>query len=86
MMALLALMPSWGKWVAVALGGVLLVTVPFLYGRSVGRSQLQAEAAKIAFDRIAEMEKNDAAFKNKPAYDRCVIFMRDSGLPSDECN
>ena len=86
MTALLAFLPPWGKWAGVALLGVLLVTVPFLYGRHIGRAQSEANAAKIALDRINEMDRNDAKFRNLPAHDRCVIFMRDSGLPSSECD
>lgn len=84
--ALLAMLPNWGKYVGAALLGAVLIFGPYLYGKHVGKTETQAEAARIAFDRIAEMEKNDAAFKNKPAHDRCLIFMRDSGLPSDECD
>jgi hypothetical protein len=86
MTALLALLPGWGKWAALIVGGVLLVCVPFFYGKSIGRTQALADAAKIAINRISEMEKNDASFRSKPAHDRCVIFMRDSGLPIDQCD
>lgn len=52
------------------------------------RSGVEAErtAARIeAGKRIVEMEKSNAEFQKLPARDRCIAFMRDSGLPIDNC-
>lgn len=49
------------------------------------RQAQQVKAAKEALDRINTLEKNNATFRNLPAFERCRVFMRDSGLPSDEC-
>lgn len=66
--------------------GALLATGPiYLYAKSAARTELQAEAGKEALNRITNMEKTNAGFKNLPARDRCIAFMRDSGLPIDEC-
>jgi len=49
------------------------------------KDQVQAQAGKEAAERITNLEKNNADFRNLPAHDRCVVFMRDSGLPIDNC-
>lgn len=55
------------------------------HGKSLGRAEVEAEAAKLALERVQELEKNNANFKNLPSYERCRIFMRDSGLSEDNC-
>lgn len=54
--------------------------------RNEGREQERAAARIEAGKRIQEMEKNDAAFRSLPARERCLAFMRDSGLPTTECD
>ncbi|MBX4911230.1 hypothetical protein HJA82_28360 [Rhizobium bangladeshense] len=49
------------------------------------RQSQQVKAAKESLDRINTLEKNNATFRNLPAFERCRVFMRDSGLPADEC-
>jgi hypothetical protein len=83
----LSLIPDWAKMAAGAALGALVASGPvFLYGRSSGCADAQLAAAKTALDRITEMDKNDAKFKTLSARDRCIVFMRDSGLPIDGCD
>ncbi|WP_064686581.1 hypothetical protein [Rhizobium bangladeshense] len=71
------------------LGLVLGAALAFYPSKLVGareeRQALQIKAAKEALDRINTLEKNNANFRNLPAFERCRVFMRDSGLPADEC-
>ncbi|KQV78163.1 hypothetical protein [Rhizobium sp. Root1220] len=69
----------------VALGGALAVYPAILVGRSEGRAAVQAEAAKEALVRIDNLEKNNANFHKLSDRDRCLVFMRDSGLPDENC-
>lgn len=55
------------------------------HGKSLGKAEAAAEAAKLALERVQELEKNNANFKNLSDRDRCLLFMRDSGLPEDNC-
>jgi hypothetical protein len=52
----------------------------------LGRAEAAAEAAKLALERVQELEKNNANFKNLSDRDRCLVFMRDSGLPENNCD
>lgn len=87
MIGLISSIPQWGR---IAIGALLGAAVAFgpiyLYGKSSGKSEIQVQAAKDAINRIQEMESNNAAFKNLPARERCIAFMRDSGLPVSECD
>jgi hypothetical protein len=51
-------------------------------GRELERAAARIEAAK----RIQDMEKNNAQFRSLSARDRCLAFMRDSGLPASHCD
>lgn len=51
-----------------------------------GQDDVRKDAALEALDRIAEMEKNNANFKSLDARERCLVFMRDSGLPESGCD
>ena len=53
--------------------------------RNEGREQERAAARIEAGKRIVEMEKRDESFRNLPARERCLAFMRDSGLPERHC-
>lgn len=87
MIALLKLIPDWGKIVAGGVLGALLASGPvYLMGKSAGRTEAAAQAAKEALARIETREKNDANFKAMPAIERCRAIMRDSGLPVSECD
>jgi hypothetical protein len=70
----------------VALGASLMVLPAYLNGKSAGRAEIEAEAARNALERIETLENNNAKFKNGSDRDRCLIFMRDSGLPDEECD
>ncbi|WP_434732892.1 hypothetical protein NL154_15060 [Rhizobium sp. YTUHZ044] len=70
---------------AVALGAVLAFYPVKWIGAGEERQAQQVKAAKEALDRINTLEKNNATFRNLPAFERCRVFMRDSGLPADEC-
>ncbi|MBX4884094.1 hypothetical protein HJA87_12100 [Rhizobium bangladeshense] len=75
--------------VVAAIGVILGAAVAYYPSKSVGareeRQAQQVKAAKEALDRINTLEKNNANFRNLPAFERCRVFMRDSGLPADEC-
>lgn len=87
MMALLGLIPNWGKIAAGGVLGALLAFGPaYLVGKSAGRTESAAQAAKDALKRIEERDKNDAKFKNMSTIERCRAIMRDSGLPVSECD
>jgi hypothetical protein len=68
-----------------ALGAVLAFYPAKLIGRSEGRASIQAEAAKEALERIGNLEKNNENFRKLSDRDRCLVFMRDSGLPDENC-
>nr|CAD6413100.1 hypothetical protein REQ54_01106 [Rhizobium sp. Q54] len=72
-----------------ALGGLvvagLAVGGAYAYGKSIGRQGAAVEAARNALDRIEDMEKNNADFLALSDRERCLVFMRDSGLPEDHC-
>ncbi len=77
-------------WQAWALAGVLglagtyhwrATSAAYEAGRAAERDAAKIEAGK----RIIEMEKTNESFRSLPALDRCRAFMRDSGLPIDEC-
>jgi len=51
-------------------------------GREMERAAARIEAGK----RIQEMENRDEAFRSLPARERCLAFMRDSGLPASHCD
>lgn len=87
MMGLLKLIPDWGKVAAGGVLGALLAVGPvYLVGKSAGRADVAAQAAKDALSRIEQRERNDANFKTMPAIERCRAIMRDSGLPVSECD
>lgn len=56
------------------------------HGKSLGKAEAEATAAKLALERVQELEKNNANFKNLPSRERCLVFMRDSGLPENNCD
>ncbi|MBX4941001.1 hypothetical protein HJA97_26480 [Rhizobium binae] len=70
----------------VALGAVAAFYPVKWIGAREERQSQQVKAAKEALDRINTLEKNNANFRNLPAFERCRVFMRDSGLPADECS
>ncbi|MGV2049002.1 hypothetical protein ACQZ48_02840 [Agrobacterium sp. 22-209-1] len=82
-----ALFPNWLK---IAAGGllcaILLAGGSYWLGKRDGRSQTKIEAAKEALDRINELEKNNASFRSLTDRGRCLVFMRDSGLPDSACD
>jgi len=81
------LMPGWVKLGAAAvLGAALLSIASFQVGKREGKSAAQIEAAKEAVSRINNLEKNNASFRNMSDRHRCLVFMRDSGLPDSACD
>jgi len=72
--------------IGVAIGACVSYAPAYIHGKSVAKSQIQAEAAKEALDRITELEENNATFKALPDRDRCIVFMRDSQLPISACD
>jgi putative SOS response-associated peptidase YedK len=82
-----ALIPAWLKICAAAVAAAaLLSAVSFQIGKREGKSVAQIEAAKAALDRINTLEKNNASFRNMSDRHRCLVFMRDSGLPDSACD
>jgi ubiquitin len=49
-------------------------------------AEVEAARARAAQARIIEMEKRNEEFRRLEARDRCLAFMRDSGLQEDGCN
>jgi uncharacterized membrane protein YdjX (TVP38/TMEM64 family) len=72
--------------VGLVLGAAIAFYPAKLVGRSEGREAVRAEAAKVALERIDTMEKNNANFRKLSDRDRCLVFMRDSGLPHSNCD
>jgi hypothetical protein len=70
----------------IALGAALSAVPVYFYGKSIQRSETRAEAALDALDRIQTMEENNASFSKLSDRGRCIVFMRDSGLPTDLCD
>ncbi len=68
------------------LGAALVFGPAYLYGKSAGRAETIAAASAEAINRIQELEKNNASFRTLPSHDRCLVLMRDSGLPDTECD
>ncbi len=82
-----ALIPGWLKIGAAAVAGAaVLSAASFQIGKREGKFVTQIEAAKAALDRINTLEKNNASFRSLSDRHRCLIFMRDSGLPDSACN
>lgn len=67
------------------LGAALIAGPVYLSGKSEGRVEAAAIAAAEAINRIQDLEKNNANFRALPSRDRCLVLMRDSGLPDSEC-
>lgn len=79
------------KLAAGALLGALAVyayaqAVSLPAARSEGSALERAAAAAEAINRIQELEKNNATFRSLTSRDRCLVLMRDSGLPDAECD
>lgn len=86
-MMFLALIPNWVKFAAGGLVALVLVAgAAYTLGKREGRSQAQANAARAALERINQLEKNNASFRNLDDRHRCLVFMRDSGLPESICD
>ncbi len=78
------------KWIPGAVGaivGAALMAVPAcVYGERRERDQAAIETGKAALERIQNLEKNNANFEKLSDRDRCLLFMRDSGLPESACD
>lgn len=84
---MLTLIPTWLKIAAAGLVcAIALASGSYLLGKHDGRKETQIEAAKEALDRINTLEKNNASFRKLSDRDRCLVFMRDSGLPESSCD
>lgn len=81
------LIPEWLKIGLAALAGAALLSIAsFQIGKREGKSAAEVEAAKAALNRINTLEKNNASFRNLTDRGRCLVFMRDSGLPDSTCD
>jgi len=67
----------------VAAFGLYQYRINAAYNRGAESERVKAriEAAK----RIGEMEKSNANFRKLSDRDRCLLFLRDSGLPEHHC-
>ncbi len=78
------------KWIPGIIGaivGAALMTAPaVIFGKRLARDQAAIDASKKAVERIQALEKNNANFSKLPARDRCLLLMRDSGLPDSACD
>lgn len=84
--ALFGLVP-WQAW---ALAGVLGLAGVWHWRETsaayeLGRAEERQAAIIAAGKRIIEMEKANESFRTLPPRDRCLAFMRDSGLPEHHC-
>ncbi|MCK8781117.1 hypothetical protein M0654_14110 [Rhizobium sp. NTR19] len=80
-------MLAWLKLIPGILIGVALATVPACkYGQSIERDAAAIEEGKRAIERVGQLERNNADFKKLSPRDRCLVFMRDSGLPEQSCD
>ncbi len=87
MFSFLGILPDWVKLPVAALLGAALMFYPAKWiGASGERQAAQIRAASEALNRIQDLEKNNANFRNLPARERCLVFMRDSGLPESGCD
>ncbi|KKX25408.1 hypothetical protein [Rhizobium sp. LC145] len=77
-------------WMKLGVGGIvgaaLMAAPAYIYGRQEATEAVKIEAAKNALNRIENLEKNNANFRKLSDRDRCLVFMRDSGLPERECD
>lgn len=81
------IIPGWVKLGGAAVLGAALISIAsFQVGKREGESVAQIEAAKEAVKRITNLEKNNASFRNMSDRHRCLVFMRDSGLPDSACD
>jgi hypothetical protein len=73
---------------AIGLAAALLIGVPFAYlkGRGDGREAVYAKMRIQTEKRNKELERGNASFKSLSDVERCRLFMRDSGLPSEACD
>lgn len=55
-------------------------------GASDERQAAQIQSAKEALVRVQDLEKSNANFRNLSERARCLVFMRDSGLPDASCD
>lgn len=88
---MLAIIPSWVKIAAARIVcACLLLAGAFTLGKWEGSSQATAQAeikaAKNALERINNLEKNNATFRDLTSRHRCLVFMRTSKLPDSACD
>jgi hypothetical protein len=72
-----------GGAVAALIAGAGLL---YLKGRSDGMAESEISAAREALSRINRLETNNENFKALDDRGRCLVFMRDSGLPAETCD
>jgi hypothetical protein len=86
-MAFLALIPSWLRTVIICAAiGIAAFAAGHWRGEATERADARLEAHEEALQRIQNMEKNNADFLGLPDRERCLVFMRDSGLPDSACD
>jgi len=57
----------------------------YSFGQRSERASAEIRESKKAIQRLNDLEKNNAAFRNLSPRHRCLEFMRDSGLSEDNC-
>jgi hypothetical protein len=82
-----ALIPNWLKIASVGLlCAALLSSGSYWLGKSVERADLVVKATTKAISKIQTMEENNAAFRDLTPRHKCLVLMRDSGLPDSACD
>lgn len=74
------------RGIGAIVGAALMVLPACMYGQRIERNQAAAAAGNAALERIQQLEKSNAEFKKLSDRDRCLVFMRDSGLPDSACD
>ncbi len=62
------------------------IGIAYVQGRADGVKITEAQAGKRALERIGQLEKSNANFNRLDDRGRCLVFMRDSGLPDSACD
>jgi hypothetical protein len=83
----IALIPGWFRSLLTGAAiGFAAFGAGHWHGASTERDQARLAAHEEALKRITDMEKTNADFLALPDRERCLVFMRHSGLPDSACD
>lgn len=74
------------RWLFGAAVAVGVLASIYAKGRIDGKEAMRQTAIIEAGKRIKQLETNNDAFRNSSARERCLAFMRHSGLPDTACD